>query len=125
MKEKLKILTVDRKNDDGYWIAGVFKNDEEIAKYIELYLFDDAVTEIQEFDFPNEVRALENGEYAYQVVMVNPHKFVIEHILAPEKFNGFYIDDNPKQPLRIYLSAKNAAEVEQKCLKIMAERVVF
>lgn len=123
MKQKLKILTVDRKNDDGYWIAGVFNTDEEIAKYIELYLFEDAVVEVQEFDFPNEVKALENGEYVYQVVMVNPEKFVIEHILSPENFKGLYIDDNPKLPLRIYLSAKNAAEVEQKCLKIIAERL--
>jgi len=125
MNEKLKILTVDRKNDDGYWIAGIFESDEEIAKYIELYLFDDAVTEVQEFDYPTQVKPLKNGEYAYQVVMVNPEKFVIEQILAPEQFKGFYIDDNPKSPIRFYLSAKNAGDVEQKCLKIMAERLVI
>lgn len=124
MKKKLKILTVDRKNDDGYWIAGVFNTDEEIAKYIELYLFDDAVVEVQEFDPPTKVEALENGEYAYQVLVVNPEKFIIEQILTPEHFNGFYIDDQPKFPLRIFLSAKNAAEVEQKCLEIMEERLV-
>ena len=125
MNEKLKILTVDRKNDDGYWIAGLFKSDEEIAKYIELYLFDDAVFEVQEFDYPTQVKPLENGEYAYQVVMVNPEKFVIEKILAPEQFNGLQIDEHPKRPTRIYLSAKNAADVAEKCLKIMAERLVI
>ncbi|RZK26326.1 MAG: hypothetical protein EOO43_03175 [Flavobacterium sp.] len=124
MKEKLKILTVDRKNDDGYWIAGAFRSDEEIAKYIELYLSEDAVVSVQEFDFPIEPTSLENGVYAYQVVMVNPEKFVIEQILAPEEFKGVYIEDHPKSALRIYLSAKNAADVEQKCLKIMAERLV-
>lgn len=124
MTQKLKILTVDRKNDDGYWIAGVFDTDEEIAKYIELYLFDDAVVEVQEFDYPNKVTPLKNGEYAYQVVMVNPEKFVIEQILAPETYSGPYIDESPKSPLRIFLSAKNAVEVEQKCLKIIAERLV-
>ena len=125
MKEKLKILTVDRKNDDGYWIAGIFNNDEEIAKYVELYLFDDAVIEVQEFDYPTKVEPLENGEYAYQVVMVNPEKFVIEKILAPEQFNGLQIDEHPKRPTRIYLSAKNAADVAKKCLKIIAERLVI
>ncbi len=124
MRQKLKILTVDRKNDDGYWIAGVFNTSEDIAKYIELNLFDDAVVEVQEFEYPREDRALENGEYAYQIVVVNPEKFVIEQIIAPENFKGFYVEENPKSPLRIYLSAKNAAEVEKKCLKIMADRLV-
>ena len=41
MKGKLKILTVERKNDDGYWIAGVFNTDEEVNEYIKLYLFED------------------------------------------------------------------------------------
>ena len=124
MKQKLKILTVDRKNDDGFWIAGAFDNDEEILKYINLYLLDDAVTEVQEFDYPNEVKALENGEYAYQVVVINPEKFIIEQILAPENFKGFYVEEKLKSPLRIYLSAKNSKDVEQKCLKIMAKRLV-
>ena len=122
--KKLKILTVDRKNDDGYWVAGVFNTDEEIAKYIELYLFDDAVVEVQEFDYPQGAKPLANGEYAYQVVVVNSDTFVIEHILAPENFNGLYIDENPKSPLRIFISAKNAADVQKKCLKIMAEYLV-
>ncbi len=122
MKQKLKILTVDRKGDDGYWVAGAFNSDEEVAKYIDLYLFADAVVEVQEFDYPNEPKALDNGEYAYQVVMVNPEKFVIEQILAPEDYKGLMIEERVKSPLRIYLAAKNAAEVEQKCLKIMAER---
>lgn len=120
--KKLKILTVDRKNDDGYWIAGVFNTDEEIAKYIELYLFEDAVVEVQEFDYPNEVKPLANGEYVYQVVVVNSETFVIEHILAPENFNGLYIDENPKSPLRIFISAKNAEDVKQKSLEIMTNR---
>ncbi|MBC7615090.1 MAG: hypothetical protein H7202_03390 [Pedobacter sp.] len=123
MKRKLKILTVERKNDDGYWIAGVFNTDEEVNKYIKLYLFEDAVTEVQDLDYPNEVKSLPNGEYAYQVVVVNPEKFVIEQILAPEDFSGLLIDDNPKLPLRIFLSAKNAEDVKRKCLKIMAARV--
>lgn len=122
--KKLKILTVDRKNDDGYWIAGIFNTDEEIAKYIDLYLFDDAVVEIQEFEYPHEAKPLANGEYAYQVVVVNSETFVIEQILAPENFSGFHIDETPKLPLRIFISAKNAAEVKQKCLKIMAEYLV-
>ena len=123
MKRKLKILTVGRKNDDGYWIAGVFNTDEEVNKYIKLYLFEDAVTEVQDFDYPNEVNSLPNGEYAYQVVVVNPEKFVIEQILAPEDFSGFLIDDDPKLPLRIFISAKDAEDVKQKCLKIMAARI--
>ena len=123
MKRKLKILTVGRKDDDGYWIAGVFNTDEEVNKYIELYLFDDAVTEVQDFDYPTDIKSLPSGEYAYQVVVVNPEKFVIEQILAPEDFSGFLIDDNPKFPLRIFLSAKNAEDAKQKCLKIMVERV--
>lgn len=123
MKQKLKVLTVDRKNDDGYWIAGIFKTSEEIAKYIELYLFDDVDVEVQEFEYPHEDKALENGDYAYQVVVVNPKKFVIEQILAPENFKGVYLEEDPKSPLRIYLIAKNAAEVEKKCLKIMADRL--
>lgn len=125
MKRKLKILTVGRKNDDGYWIAGVFNTDEEVNKYIKLYLFEDAVTEVQDFDYPNEVNSLPNGEYAYQVVVVNPEKFVIEQILAPKDFSGFLIDDDPKLPLRIFLSAKDAEDVKQKCLKIMAARIAM
>ena len=125
MKRKLKILTVERKNDDGYWIAGVFNTDEEVNKYIKLYLFKDAVTEVQDFDYPNEVNSLPNGEYAYQVVVVNPEKFVIEQILAPKDFSGFLIDDDPKLPLRIFLSAKDAEDVKQKCLKIMAARIAM
>jgi len=125
MKRKLKVLTVDRKNDDGYWIAGIFNTDEEIAKYIELYLFEDAVFEVQEFDYPQEIKPLENGEYAYQVVVINPETFIIEQILAPENFNGLYLDENPKLPLRIFLSAKNAADVKQKCLKIMTKYVAI
>ncbi|MES2653289.1 MAG: hypothetical protein V4663_16230 [Bacteroidota bacterium] len=124
MKRRLKILTVDRKNDDGYWIAGIFNTDEEVAKYMELYLFDDAVVEVQEFDYPAEVSSLPNGEYAYQVLVVNPENFVIEQILSPENFTGFRIDDQEKLPLRLFLSARNAAEVKQKCLKIMAERIL-
>lgn len=120
---KLKILTVDRENDDGYWIAGVFNTDEEIAKYMELYLFDDATVEVQEVDYPNEIVPLANGEYAYQVLVVNPKKFVIEHILSPENFQGNSIDDQPKSPLRLFLSAKNAAELKEKCLKMMSEFV--
>lgn len=124
MKQKLKILTVDRKNDDGYWIAGVFTCDEEIAKYLSLYLDEDAVVEVQEFDYPNEPKALESGEYAYQMAMVNPQKFVIERILAPADYKGPFIEELPKSPLRIYISAKNATEAHKKCLKIMFERLV-
>ena len=120
---KLKILTVDRKNDDGYWIAGVFNTDEEIAKYIALYLFDDVAVEVQEVDYPNETFPLENGEYAYQVLVVNPKRFVIEHILSPENFQRAYIEDQPKSPLRLFLSARNASELKQKCLKMMSEFV--
>lgn len=120
MKRKLKILTVDRKNDDGYWIAGVFDTDEEIANYISLYLIDDNNVEVQEVDYPQVVSSLPNGEYAYQLLVVNPTKFVVEHILAPEHFTGFRVDQEPKSPTRIFLSAKNAMEVKQKCLEIMS-----
>ncbi len=125
MKKKLKILTVDRKNDDGYWIAGIFDTDEEIEKYVDLYLFDDVNFEVEEFDYPQEAKCLANGEYVYQVLVVNQVTFVIEQILAPENFSGIYIDDNPKLPLRIFLSAKNAADVKQKCLKIMAAQLTI
>ena len=125
MKKKLKILTVDRKTDNSYWIAGIFDTDEEIDKYVELFLFDDAVFEVQEFEHPISIDCLPNGEYAYQVLVVNPTEFIIEHILAPHHFNGFHIDENPKMPIRIFISAKNAADVKQKCLKIMAAKLVL
>lgn len=124
MNKKLQILTVDRKNGDGYWIAGIFQSDEEISKYIDLYLFDDDEFEVEEVDFPREIKSLENGEYAYQVLVVNDDAFVIEKILVPEEFTGFRIENDPKSPVRIILSAKNAADVQLKCLKIMATHLV-
>ena len=122
--KKLKILTVDRKGDDGYWVAGVFETDEEIAKHIELFFFEDTSFEIEEIDYEKEIKCLANGEYAYQVIVVNSETFVIEQILAPEDYTGQHINDHPKQPLRIILAAKNAADVKQKCLKIMAELTI-
>ena len=123
MKKKLKVLTVDRKNNDGYWIAGVFDTDVEVAQYIERYLFDDAVFEVQEYDYPLEVTPLANGEYAYQILVVNPETFVIENILAPNSFKGVQVEESEKTPTRIYLSAKNAEDVRQQCLKIMSDRI--
>jgi len=123
MKKKLKVLTVDRKNNDGYWIAGIFGTDAEVANYIDLYLFDDAVVEVQEFDYPQTISPLANGEYVYQVLVVNPETFVIEHILHPENFDGLHMEENSKSPSRIFLSARNAEDVKQQCLKIMAEHI--
>lgn len=124
MKRKLKILTVDRPHDDGYWIAGVFDTDEEIQKYIELYLFDDPVVSIEEVDYPKDVKSLPNGEYAYQVLVANPENFIVEAILPPESFTGFRVVSEAKSPTRIFISAKNAAELKAKCLTIMADRML-
>ncbi|MGF1925041.1 MAG: hypothetical protein ACQUHE_12750, partial [Bacteroidia bacterium] len=124
MKRKLKILTVDRSKDDGYWIAGVFDTDEEIQKYIELYLFDDPVVSVEEVDYPNEIRPLPNGEYAYQVLVANPENFIVEAILPPERFTGFRVVSDAKSPTRIFIAAKNAAELKTKCLSIMADRML-
>jgi len=124
MNKKLQILTVDRKNGDGYWIAGIFENEEAVSKYIDLYLFEDDEFEVETFDFPQEVKSLDNNEYAYQVLVINTTTFAIERILDPKDFNGFHIENDPKMPLRIILSAKNAADARAKCLQIMAEQLV-
>ncbi|SFH45678.1 hypothetical protein [Pedobacter insulae] len=124
MNKKLQILTVDRKNGDGYWIAGIFENEEAVSKYIDLYLFEDDDFEVETFDFPNEVKSLDNQEYAYQVLAINNTTFAIERILDPEDFRGLTIENDPKSPLRITLSAKNAADAQAKCLQIMSKQLV-
>ncbi|RZK41401.1 MAG: hypothetical protein EOO90_11430 [Pedobacter sp.] len=122
MTRKLKILTVDRKNDDGYWIAGIFQTEEEIAEYVKLHLFEDQAFEVLHANLSPEFKTMENGEYAYQVLVVNSKNFVVEKILPPENFRGLYIDDFEKLPLRIFISAKDAKDLKQKCIKIMLDR---
>lgn len=118
--KKLKVLTVDRANGDGYWIAGLFDSDEELFKYIELHFFDESDYEIEEVAYQLDLRCLANGEYAYKVIVANPTTFIIDQILAPETYNGPLVDDNPKYPLTLILAAKNASDLKGKCLEMMA-----
>jgi|GEM_PF-2193878 len=124
MFKKLKALWIKLKDDPEYRMAGIFDSEEEIAKYRALFLFEDDHFLIKDYKLTGSaIQPLENGEYVYQIRVVHPCAFVIERILAPETFYGCYIDDYPALPLRIILSAKDAKDVRQKCLHIMAERI--
>lgn len=123
MFKKLKALWISLKDDPEYRMAGIFDSEEEIAKYTALFLFEDDNFMVKDYELPHAtIRPLENGEYIYQIRVIHPRAFVIERILAPETFYGCYIDDYPALPLRIILSAKDANDARQKCLRIMAER---
>lgn len=118
--KKLKVLTVDRENGDGFWVAGLFDTDEELLKYIDLHFFDESDYEVEEVSYQLDLRCLANGEYVYKVIVANPTTFIIDQIIAPETYNGPAVEDDPKNPLTLILSAKNASDLKGKCLEMMA-----
>lgn len=120
MDQKIKVLIVEHKHEEGYWIAGAFLSDEAVAQYVDLYLFEEDEYEVEEFPLALPVKPLQNGEYIYQVLVLNQKEFLIEEILDPEDYAGPYM--NHKLPLRIRVSARNAEDAREKSRILLKDR---
>ncbi|MCY1511618.1 hypothetical protein D9M68_460520 [compost metagenome] len=120
MDQKIKVLIVERKHEEGYWIAGTFLSDEAVAQYVDLYLFEEDEYEVEEFPLILPVKPLQNGEYAYQVLVQNQNEFLIEAILDPDEYTGPSL--NAKLPLRIQISARNAEQAREKSRILLKTR---
>lgn len=123
MEEHLKILTVERPNNDGFYIAGVFQSEAEVSRYIDLYLTGEEDYEVINQQKQTSIIPTINGEYVYQMLVASPSRFFIEKILDPEEYEAPCFLVSEKEPLRILLAARNGADAAKKCRQLMESKI--